>query len=513
MDDHALRVLDFTEIRERLAGLAVTALGKASCATLQPATDPAEVQCRQDETAEARRLLVAEHQLPLSGVLDVRDPLWWAQWSQEAGFALKPGQLRDIGRTAAAISEIRDGMAAYRAQAPLLAARATAIGDFAPLATAIARAITDAGAVAPEASPALARLTDAVHRQQQAAQALLAGTAADPVSRIAWRDDRLLLAIPAAARPGVPGGVPGEIRGTADGGKILLIEPPAVVAVNDTLVELAAAVQAETAAVLRALTARVKADAEALGAALAVVAALDAALARGQMGLMLRGETPVLSPDGHLELRRARHPLLGGRVVPIDVHLGVDFDLLLVSGPNTGGKTVTLKTVGLLCLMAQAGLQIPAAAGSRVPVYPAIYADIGDEQSIEQNLSTFSGHLNQIVRILGRLAPGSLVLLDELGAGTDPVAGVALATVILERLQAGEARVMATTHYAELKALARTHRRVENAAMSFDPQTLHPTFRLRIGEAGESQAFAIARRLGLDPALVEAAVTLAARRR
>jgi len=268
---------------------------------------------------------------------------------------------------------------------------------------------------------------------------------------------------------------------------------------------LIAAAEAERERILQALTGQVKAVAGGLLQTLDVLGEVDAIFARGSLGLEMRGERPLISRTGQLSLRAARHPLLGGRVVPIDVQLGQAFDMLLITGPNTGGKTVTLKTVGLFCLMAQAGLQIPAAAGSTVPVYPQVFADLGDEQSIEQDLSTFSSHLSQIVRILDRVVPGALVLLDELGAGTDPAEGAALATVILEQLQARQAQVMATTHYPELKAFALAHTRAENAAMAFDVQTLRPTYRLEIGAVGASQAFAIALRLGLDPALVERA--------
>jgi DNA mismatch repair protein MutS2 len=302
--------------------------------------------------------------------------------------------------------------------------------------------------------------------------------------------------------------VKGIIHDQSASGATVFIEPLEILEANNALRAAELAEKAEVQRILDELSRRVEKDADELDAVVGALARLDLAMAKALLADALDAERPALDPDGHLDLVRARHPLLvtqSDEVVPIDVRLGSDFRALVVTGPNTGGKTVTLKTVGLLVLMAACGLQIPTQRGSRVPVVKRVFADIGDEQSIAQSLSTFSSHMRNVVATLAEAETGDLALLDELGAGTDPDEGAALAMAVLETLLARGVLVAATTHYPELKAFALSTPGVMNASVEFDPQTLRPTYRVHVGLPGASNAFAIASRLGLDRGVLDRA--------
>lgn len=505
MDERSLTALDFYKIRAMLVERTVTPMGRERAAALVPVTDPQEVEVRQAETDEARQVLEAGADIPLDEIRDIRTPVWWAA----RGATLDGPALLDVARFLTAGRQIRDLLAGrFPAQAPTLAAYAGDIPDLPELEREIGRALGPEGEVTGGVSPEVDRVRAELRACAEERDAQIRALVEHPGVRPCLYEDRPVLQsgrMVLLVRKGHQAAIPGIVHGLAHGGSAVLVEPEVWVPLNNRMRELQAAEQAAAAAVRQQLSRRVADASGALWQAIEAVTRIDLAFAKARLALAMRGVRPALDPDGHLVLRGARHPLLRGRVVPVDVELGRDFDVLVITGPNTGGKTVVLKTVGLFCLMAQAGMQVPAAPGTCLPVFTKIFADIGDEQSIEQNLSTFSAHITHVVEILREADPGTLVLLDEVGAGTDPAEGAALAVAILDRLQRRGARVIATTHYAELKTIAAARPRFRNASLEFDLATLKPTYRLRIGVPGDSQALAIALRLGLDGEVVEAA--------
>ncbi|BDG60824.1 endonuclease MutS2 [Caldinitratiruptor microaerophilus] len=504
MNERALRTLEFDRIRALLTARAQTAAGKAICAALQPSPDPLEVAHRLRETSEARALLDRGAGLNLGGVRDLRQAVRRAI----LGAPLEPAELLDVADTAAAARRLRRQLAEHQATAPTLAAYGAQLGDFAATEAEIRRSITEEGEVADAASPELARIRREMRILQNRIRERLETLVRNPSMRlylqepiVTIRDDRYVLPVKVEYRSQVPG----VVHDQSQSGSTLFIEPFAVVDLGNDLKRLALDEREEIARILARLTGLIAQDADAWTTTLEALAHLDFCAAKALLSRDLDAVEPVLSDRPEVAIVRGRHPLLPVEPVPIDVHLGRDFDVLVITGPNTGGKTVTLKTIGLFCLMAQAGLHVPAAPGTELGVFSQVFADIGDEQSIEASLSTFSSHMGAIAGILAELQPGALVLLDELGAGTDPTEGAALAMAILEHLQARGALAVATTHYPELKAFAFHRDRVENASVEFDLETLRPTYRLQIGTPGASQAFEIALRLGIAPSLVERA--------
>lgn len=504
MDERALRTLEFFKIRSMLVDRAQTHMGKELAEALLPAAEFLEVRHRQAETSEARMLMRAGASLPLGGIRDVRAPLRRAA----LGAALEPIDLLELAGTIAAGRRLRKFLFEVRDQALILGAHAGQIGAFPALERAIGDAITDEATVADHASPELARIRKDIKVLQNRVRERMDAMVRNPNMRtylqdsvITIRDDRFVLPVKVEHRHQVPG----IVHDQSASGSTLFVEPMAVVEINNDIKRLAAAEREEVARILQQLSGLVAAEAGPLAEMLEALAHIDFVAAKGRLSQDLDCIAPDITEQPQLHIRKGRHPLLTGTVVPVDVHLGKTFDVLVITGPNTGGKTVSLKLVGLFSLMSQAGLHVPATYGTELCVFPQIFADIGDEQSIEQSLSTFSGHMTQIVRILDQLEPGSLVLLDELGAGTDPSEGATLGMAILEHLQNRGARVIATTHYPELKAFAFTRPRIENASVEFDLDTLRPTYKLLIGVPGASQAYEISIRLGLSPVLVERA--------
>jgi len=508
MDSAVLQALEFTKIRAMLAAATGSSLGREIAESLEPVSDIAEVEWRLAETQEAFDLLAAAAVVPLGGIRDIRDMLGRA----ERGAILEPPDFVAIGATLYAARRLKQFFAELTAPVPHLAESAAAIAVFRNLENAIADAISDQGAVLDTASPELARIRREIRITQNRVKEKLdhivhsgeyAKYLQDAIVTI--RGDRYVIPVKQEYRHTFPG----IVHDQSASGATVFIEPMAVVNLNNDLKQLMAAEQNEIERILRQLTSQVAAAAAPLLETCRALGQIDFAFAKARLALNMRAVRPLLNTAGFVDLRQARHPLIPAEtVVPIDVRVGREFRILVITGPNTGGKTVTLKTVGLFALMTQAGLFIPAASASEMPVFAAVFADIGDEQSIEQSLSTFSAHMTNLVRILGRVTADDLVLNDEIGAGTAPDEGAALAMAILEYLYARGSRVIATTHYSELKTFAYARHGIENASVEFDVHTLRPTYKLQIGLPGSSKAFLISRRLGLDAAIVARAQEL-----
>ncbi len=515
------QTLELPKILERLAAHASFSVGAEKARALTPSTDLMEIRERLATTTEARRFLSLYPQIDLGGARDVRPMVEAAR--REA--ILTPPDLLDIAQTLHTARRLRQAVARQEARFPRLAAIAARLEPCSELVEAIARVLDERGEVRDDASPALARIRSelrAVHdRLITRLQRIVSSPETAPFlqeSIITMREGRYVIPLKADFK----GRIRGIVHDRSASGATLFIEPLSVVELGNTWRELQVAEEQEIRRILADLSARVAARGAEILETVDTLADLDLAFAKARYADELDAVEPLIMTDGipgaarseaegrdRLRLLRARHPLLDPTaVVPIDVILDGETHVLVITGPNTGGKTVTLKTVGLLALMAQSGLHIPADENSMLPVFAAVYADIGDEQSIEQSLSTFSAHLTNILSFIHRADEHSLVLLDELGAGTDPAEGSALARALLETFRQRGAITLVATHYPELKAYAQLTPGVRNACVEFDPETLRPTYRLTIGIPGRSNALAIARRLGLDEEIVRRAEAL-----
>lgn len=504
MEEHTLRVLEFEKVISKLGDQAACALGREAAGLTYPSTDIEVARRKQKETSEARAILQYEGNIPFGGIEDVRRQVERAAIDA----ILQPHELLSVLGTLQGTSRLAHFLGKLRPKYPILGELAGEVESFPDVEKAISGAISQSCEVLDSASAALARvrselrtaharLTERMNSYLQSGQ--YRTIIQEPVITI--RSDRYCIPIKAEHR----GQFPGIVHDASASGATVFVEPAAVVELGNQRKQLAVKEREEVEKVLAKLSAAVGAVGERLLASLNVVGLIDCIAARAKLSILQGATEPFLNHNGQLDLRSARHPLLVGDVVPVDVTLGKKFDALLITGPNTGGKTVSLKTIGLLTLMAASGLHVPAAAGSDLAVFDGVYADIGDEQSIEQSLSTFSSHMNNIVRITGNANRNSLVLLDEIGAGTDPAEGAALAKSVLDFLLERGAKIVATTHYGELKEFAYMRDGIENACVEFDPETLRPTYRLMVGIPGSSNAFAIAARLGLSASIIEQA--------
>ncbi|MGQ9782448.1 MAG: endonuclease MutS2 [Armatimonadota bacterium] len=504
MDEHALRVLEFDKIIKLLQEQAACTLGREAAASMSPSTRLEIVREQQQETSEAKAILQYEGEIPLGGIEDIREHVKRAR----IGAMLKASDLLAVQNTLAATRRLAGFLSKLKDEYPILGNLGAGISTFEKLEDAISRAISQSGEVLDSASPRLARIRSELRSLQtrltERMNAIIhsreyRAIIQQPVVTI--RNDRYCVPIKSEYR----GAFPGIVHDASVSGATVFVEPASVVELGNQRKEMMTKERDEVEKVLTELSVLVGAEADEIMSVLNIVAKIDCITARAKLGIAMDAVEPVLNDKGEIELIAARHPLLTGYVVPIDVNLGKSFSALLITGPNTGGKTVSLKTIGLLCLMAMSGFHIPAAAGSEVAVFENVFADIGDEQSIEQSLSTFSAHMSNIVHITEKAEPNSLILLDEIGAGTDPAEGAALAKAILDYLIGKGARVVATTHYGELKEFAYLRDEIENACVEFDPETLKPTYKLVIGIPGSSNAFAIASRLGLEDSIVQSA--------
>ena len=497
MTERSLRVLEFHKIRAELSKYCVSDMGKEKCEALVPTNRIADVRRMQQETEEARVVLTYLGGTPMIPFADVRASLHLA----EIGSALSPRALLDIAACLRAARAARDALVTDRDNTPMLTANASRLSTNRTLEQAIGDAILSEEEIADRASPELFTIRRKMRSCNERVRERLNGMIHSPTTQkylqeaiITMRADRYVLPVKQEYR----GMVPGIVHDQSATGATIFVEPMAVVEIGNELKQLIASEKAEIDRILRALSAQVAPDAAAIADNLAILAQLDFAFAKASLAREMMACEPKVNDEGRIDIRRGRHPLIDPqKVVPLDIRLGADFTTLIITGPNTGGKTVTLKTTGLFTLMAQSGLQLPAEHGTELAVFDDVFADIGDEQSIEQSLSTFSGHMTNIVSILTQVTPDSLVLFDELGAGTDPTEGAALAQAILSTLLDMHTRTVATTHYSELKEYALTTENVENASVEFDVTTLRPTYRLSIGIPGKSNAFEISRKLGL----------------
>lgn len=504
--------LEFPKILALLRRHASFSASASLADALQPSTDHTWIVHNQEMVAEARRLLEARPGAVIRGAHDIRPHVRHAGLSG----SLQPWQLLEIASTIGAGRWARVLLLREELRLPNLAEQARRIVDLDPLEETIRSAIDEEGAILDSASARLyalrTQLRTAHERllrrlNEMVASAAIREALQEPVVTI--RGGRYVLPVKADFR----GRVRGIVHDQSGSGATLFVEPLVVVELANHWRELGSQEHEEIEQILRDLSAKVARSEPAFGELVGALAEIDLVLAKAKLAVEMRAERPVVMPapskfeppQSVVELRQARHPLLQGEVVPIDIDLGREFDILLISGPNTGGKTVALKTVGLFALMAQAGLQIPAATDSRLAVFSGVFADIGDEQSIEQSLSTFSSHVTRVIEILEAADSTSLVLLDEIGAGTDPQEGSALGRALLEYLADHRVYTVATTHSAELKAFAAAQARIENASVEFNVETLHPTYHLTIGLPGQSNALTIAARLGMPPGIVAAA--------
>jgi len=511
MDAHTLRVLEFSRVLDRLAAHATNSLGREAALSLVPSSYPEIVARRLQETREARGLLDLESGMPLGGIHDVREPVERAA----IGGRLAPVELLDIAHTIGSARRLKVYLQKRAETHPLLAEIAGNIPLFLLMEQKIEESIADNGDVRDSATPELARIRGqlkvAHSRLMEKLNSMLGSERyktfiQEPI--ITLREGRYCIPVKAENRAQL-GGI---VHDASASGATVFVEPGVTVELGNQLKELAVKEEQEVARILGRLTAMVETSANDLRAMLGLLANLDLANAKALLAGEMEANEPRINRAGIVRLHAARHPLLTGTVVPIDVEVGDRFTTLLITGPNTGGKTVTLTTVGLLTLMAQSGLQIPAAVDCDLSIFDMVFADIGDEQDIQQSLSTFSAHLRNIVRILAALEKkypeqNALVMLDEVGAGTDPAEGAALAKALLNEMKRAGARIIATTHYGELKEYAYSDPGVENSAVEFDRETLGPTYRLLLGVPGSSNAFYIAGRLGLSAGIIEEART------
>ena len=498
MDARSQALLEFPLVRERLAAATSFPPSQRLADGLQPSSDPVIVARQLDETDQARALLSERPGVGVGGAHDITP---WVERAARGG-RLEPEQFLGIAETLDAATRLATSLADERR--PLLRDLGRELHPLPAVRSTLARSFDPVGELLDTASPRLGGLRAAVRvaydRLRRRLDALvgaeLGGALQDPI--VTLRNGRYVVPVKAEARSRVKG----IVHDASGSGQTLFIEPLVAVELGNAWREAQAAEQEEVARILDELSALIAVNAAALRETLDALARFDLWAAKASLAADMDATRAETADRPEVVLLSARHPGLIGRVVPIDIRIGDGYTALVVTGPNTGGKTVTLRTLGLLSLMHQAGLHVPAEAGSKLPVWRDVFADIGDEQSVAQSLSTFSGHLRRITTIVSEAGPDTLVLLDELGAGTDPTEGSALAQALLDHFIRAGAIVAATTHYAELKAYAHTTAGARNAAVEFDLDTLSPTYRLTIGLPGGSQAFAIAERLGLPEAIV-----------
>jgi DNA mismatch repair protein MutS2 len=501
VDEKTLLKLEFDKIKEMLADCCGSTIGKEYACNLQPSSEIDVVDKGLRETTEAKEILRFNPSFSLGGFRNIRKQVERAG----LGAILEPVELLDIAQTCLVSRKIKVFFTELKGNYPLIIQLGRNLGIFKSVETSINEAISSDGSILDTASEQIYTIRKKIRICQDRIRDKLESFIKNPLtakylqdSLVTIRGDRYVIPVKQEYRAQVPG----LIHDQSASGATLFIEPMSVLELNNELKKLHAAEQQEILLILKALTRIMVSYTQDIMESLTILGNLDFIFAKAVLSQKMDAGQPHMNCTGNIKLKKARHPLIRGNVVPIDVDLGKDIDALVITGPNTGGKTVSLKTIGLLNVMALSGLHVPADEGTELSLFNNIYADIGDEQSIEQSLSTFSAHLVNIIRILRGAEKNTLVLLDELGAGTDPTEGSALAMSILEYLLQKQVKIVATTHYSELKVFAYNHPRIVNASVEFDVNTLKPTYKLLMGIPGKSNAFVIARGLGMPEKII-----------
>lgn len=512
MNEKTLRSLEYKKIIDSLVDKCQSSLGRKRVEDIYPSTDIKEVEKLQDETDEALTLLMKRGAPPLYGINSIKADVKRA----EIGGTLSPGALLRISDSLRVSRDlknyIREVQEEKEKEYPLIEGYIEALSVFRDIENEITNAIISENEISDNASTSLRMIRRQIISKNDSVREKLNSIVNSQTNKkylqdniITMREGRYVVPVKSENKNNIKG----LVHDMSGSGATLFIEPIAVVELNNELRELELKEREEIERILKLLSAMVAEEAEGIANNQYLLQELDFIFAKGKLALEMKATKPILNDRGYIDIKKARHPLLNVKdIVAIDIHLGKDFNSLVITGPNTGGKTVSLKTVGLLVLMAQSGLHIPADFNSQIGVFKQVFADIGDEQSIEQSLSTFSSHMVNIVDILSKVEGKSLVLFDELGAGTDPTEGAALAMSILDYLLKVGANTIATTHYSQLKLYALTTNRVVNASVEFDVRTLSPTYKLLIGLPGKSNAFEISQRLGLGSDIIDYAKNL-----
>ena len=504
MAKFAINTLEFTKVREKLSQYAGTAMGQRLAMELMSSSRFEEVKLSQEETAEAVRILDEGRRIPLGGITDISGLVKRTR----VGSLLDPEEFKAIQDAISGMLDLKAFLKEVSETAPALVRYSDELHDFSRLSKQLSSVLDEKGNIKDTASVKLSGLRTGILVARNRVKDKLSDLLHDPNNQkyfqdalVTMREDRYVIPIKQEYRLNFPG----IVHDQSSSGATLFIEPMAVVNLNNDIKKYVLEEKAEVERILRTLTSHVGAEADHILESLAVVAQVDLISAKALYAEALGARRPMMVLDHHLRIVKGRHPLLEQEsIVPLDIELGQDFTTLLITGPNTGGKTVALKTVGLFALMAQAGLFLPAEEAI-FPVFSGVYADIGDEQSIEQSLSTFSGHMKNMISIIREATDRDLVLVDEVCVGTDPTEGAALAMAMIEHFYKAHVLTIMTTHYSELKTFAYEHEGMQNASVEFDPETLRPTYKLSVGVPGKSNAFLISEKLGIPERVIEAA--------
>lgn len=503
MNSKTVETLQFNDVKKEVATYAISELGKNQIMSLQPSTNKRQIEAWLQEVNEAKKILQISSSVPLHGLNGLEQILT----NLHKGFVLRPDQLTSLNDLLICIEKLKRFMKDKEYVAPIISSYVYSFADLTRLASEIVRCIRN-GKVDDYASKELLKIRKQIVIMEERLKNRVDQILKSPKNSkylqdqlVSIRNGRYVIPVKREYRKNIKG----SVLDTSASGSTVYIEPDEIGSLQESIEFLKIEEEAEVECILMMLTGIVEEHEQEINIAVDTMKQYDLIFAKAKYSQVIHGIAPQINQHHTIKLKNARHPLLGDTAVPLNFGIGESFDALVITGPNTGGKTVTVKTIGLLTLMVQSGIHIPAETGSEIAIFERIFVDVGDGQSIEQSLSTFSSRVKNIIEILAETTPQTLVLLDELGSGTDPAEGMGLATSILEELYNKGATLLATTHYSEIKTFADRREGFENGSMEFDKETLQPTYRLLIGKGGESQAFAIALKLGMHPKIIERA--------